>query len=198
MSAPRTNMHRLQQLVRLHRKGLSLRRCSRQLKMGRNTARDYLKILARAGLLEGPAGELPDLHELQVAVQSGLPAAASPQQTSSVAMWSDQTKEMASKGAMPRAIYDALRLEEGEFNGSYDAVKRYWRRLQRGAPPRQEDVAIPVFTDPGQVAQVDFFELPKVFEPRPGSEASMMHPLLLIEGHGKAPGDLSKKRRHSE
>ncbi len=180
MSAPRTNMHRLQQLVRLHRKGLSLRRCSRQLKMGRNTARDYLKILARAGLLEGPAGELPALHELQVAVQSELPAAAPPQQTSSVAMWSDQIKEMASKGAMPRAIYDALRLEEGEFNGSYDAVKRYWRRLQRAAPPRQEDVAIPVFTDPGQVAQVDFFEIPKVFDPAHGRKRRCWAFVMLL------------------
>ncbi|MBK8180457.1 MAG: hypothetical protein IPK67_16510 [Planctomycetes bacterium] len=54
-------MHRLQEVIRLHRMGESVRRIARQLAMGRNTIREYLGVVSTAGLLEGlptpfPAG----------------------------------------------------------------------------------------------------------------------------------------------
>ena len=72
----------------------------------------------------------------------------------------------------PKAIYDRLRLDHGpdsdgdrKFDGSYWAVKRTCRRLKRlrGASP--EEIAIPVETEPGEVAQVDFGEIAKAYDP---------------------------------
>lgn len=40
MSAQRSDMHRLQERVRLHRLGLTERCAAKELRMGRNTARD--------------------------------------------------------------------------------------------------------------------------------------------------------------
>ncbi len=41
MSAKRTDMHRLQELVRLHRMGTGAREVARLLRMSPNTERDY-------------------------------------------------------------------------------------------------------------------------------------------------------------
>lgn len=180
MSAHRTGMHRLQRLVRLHREGVSLRRCCRQLRMGRNTARDYRTALSKAGLLDGPVDQLPDLQELKAAVQREIPPVTPPQQVSSVSPWAHDIEAMAAKGAMSRAIFDALRLEKSGFNGSYDAVKRFWRRLQRAMPPTESDVAIPVYSKPGEIAQVDFFELPKVFDPIEGRKRRCWAFVMLL------------------
>ena len=95
--------------------------------MGRNTARSFREALAAAELLDGPTDELPELAELKAAVARHLPATTPPQQVSSVDTWAGAIEDMADKGAMPRAIYDALRLEHPGFDGSYDAVKRFWR-----------------------------------------------------------------------
>lgn len=59
MIAPRTHMHRLQELVRMHRQGTSTRDAARLLKMGRNTALRYRTALSKAGLLDGVQDELP-------------------------------------------------------------------------------------------------------------------------------------------
>ncbi len=46
-------MHRLQDLVRLHRLGNGAREVARLLEMSPNTERDYRLSLSEAGLLEG-------------------------------------------------------------------------------------------------------------------------------------------------
>lgn len=161
-------MHRLQRLIRLHRGGASLRKVSKQLRMGRNTAKAYVDALSEADLLDGPVDELPELHVIKAALAERLPDKTPPQQVSSVDAWASDIERMATKGAGPRAIYDALRLEVEGFDGSYDAVKRFWRRLRRNAPPTEVDVAIPVVTQPGEVAQVDFFYVGKVLDPAQG------------------------------
>ena len=67
-------MHRLQELVRLHRLGVTERRAAKELRMGRNTAREYRRALAAASLLDGSADELPSLETLKGAVVAGVPA----------------------------------------------------------------------------------------------------------------------------
>ena len=69
MGAHRTDMHRLQELVRLHRLGRSRRDVARLLGMGRDTIRQYEAALAAAGLLDGPEAELPSLEALGEAVR---------------------------------------------------------------------------------------------------------------------------------
>jgi len=72
---------------------------------------------------------------------------------------------MQELGAKPVAIFDRLRLEHKDFSGSLSAIKRMWRRLEVEHGPRAEAVAIPVETAPGQVAQVDFGDVGKLYDP---------------------------------
>jgi hypothetical protein len=157
----RTDMHRLQELVRLHRMGVHGREAARQLRMGRNTHRQYREAFAAAGLLEGDPAELPALAVLRACVPSRAP----PQHVSTIDSWSPIVTRLVARGVQPQAIWCQLKLSEPDFKGSLDAVKRLCRRLRRAAPPRDEDVAIPVETAPGEVAQVDFGYVGRVYDP---------------------------------
>lgn len=156
MGARRTDMHRLQEMLRLHRLGRGSRDIARQLKMGRDTIRQWLRTLAAAGMLEGPAEELPELDTLRAIVEEHAPTELPPQQSSSVESWKSVVVRLRAKSAGATAIHDWLRLNEPEFDGSLSAIKRLVQRLDRAAGPRPEDVAIPVETVAGEVAQVDF------------------------------------------
>jgi transposase len=65
MSAKRTDMHRIQEVVRLHRLGQGQRAIAQQLRMGRDTIRTYEEKLREAGLLEGCPDDLPDTETLK-------------------------------------------------------------------------------------------------------------------------------------
>lgn len=69
------------------------------------------------------------------------------------------------KGLGPRAIFDRLRLEHAGFGGSHSAVKRLCRTLKRARGVQPSEVAIPVETAPGEVAQVDFGYVGKLLDP---------------------------------
>lgn len=167
MKKRRVDMERLQELVRLHRMGTSSAERARLLHMSVNTERPYRHALEKAGLLEGPVDELPALEVLKAAVSEHMPPKVRPQQVSSVDAWRDRIAALAEKGFPPQAIYDRLRLEEEEprFEGSLSAVKRLCRRLVGARGVRPEDVAIPVDTAPGEVAQVDFGYVGKLYDP---------------------------------
>lgn len=164
----RVEMHRLQELVRLHRMGSGAREVARLLGMSPNTERMYRLALHKLGLLHGPADELPALELLKTRVAEELPRKPVPQQTSSLESWLEKIEELWSKGAGPRAIYDALRLEDEDFRSSratLSAVKRICARLKRVRGVLPEEVAIPVETTPGEVAQVDFGYVGFLFDP---------------------------------
>lgn len=169
MAARRTDMYRVQELVRLHRMGKSSREIARQLRMGRDTIRRYRIGLSWAGLLEGAADALPELAELSAAVREQIPSREAAPHTSSVEHWRAEVVRLRDKkGAGPTAIHDWLRLHEPEYEGSLSAVKRLCRRLDREAGPKASDVAIPVETEPGQIAQVDFVYAGKRYDPERG------------------------------
>lgn len=161
MGAKRTDMHRLQELVRLHRMGTGSRESARLLRMSRNTERAYREALGAAGLLDGPVDALPALEALKAA----LPQRQPPQQVSSLEDWSGVVTRLVARGAQPRAIYDHLRTNDPSFAGSLSAVKRLVLRLRRETGVRPEDVAIPVETLAGEVAQVDFGYVGKLYDP---------------------------------
>lgn len=138
------------------------------LSMSRNTVRQYREALGAAGLLDGPRDALPEEDALVAAVAAKAPAAAAPQELSSVDAWATDIRHQVRAGVGPRAIYDWLRAERVGFTGSYDAVKRFARRLRRKDPVKAEDVAIRVETAPGQVAQVDFGYLGFLVDPASG------------------------------
>lgn len=168
MSARRTDMHRLQEMVRLHRMGQSGRAIARQLRLGRNTVACYLGVFARTGMLEGPEGNLPEADVLRRAVEEHLPAGKPPGQRSSVESWRDEIERLRKKGAGPTAIHDWLRVNKSDYTGSVSAVKRMYRGLELTAGPKATDVAIPVETLPGEVAQVDFGYAGKRYDPKRG------------------------------
>jgi transposase len=154
----RIEMHRLQELVRLHRLGTGAREVARLLGMSPNTERNYRQAVRLAGLLEGDPGAeyLPDLAVLRQGVLAQLPAKTPPQQLSSIEDLASQVYEMAARGAKPKAIFDKLVLDDPAFKGTLSAVKRLWRRWKKKRGVQPEDVAIPVETAAGDVAQVDF------------------------------------------
>jgi transposase len=160
-------MHRLQEVVRLHRMGRSTRVIARQLRMSRNTIRRYLEALERGGLLAGALDELPEVDALRACVEVQAPAKPAPQQSSSIERWVERIEQMHAD-AGPTAIHDFLRVNEPDYTGSLSAVKRLCLRLDRKRGPQPEEVAIPVETVPGEVAQVDFKYAGKRYDPEHG------------------------------
>lgn len=176
-------MHRLQELVRLHRMGTGCREAARLLGMSPNTEREYREALAAAGLLEGNVDDLPDLEVLRAAVLEQRPLRTPKQQVSSVERWHDEIRSMW-PGAGPRAIYDRLRLEHEDFTGTLSAVKRACVRLRLERGVRAEDVAIHVETAPGEVAQVDFGYAGELFDPVEGRERRAWF-FVMVLGHSR-------------
>lgn len=154
-------MHRLQELVRLHRMGTGAREVARLLELSPNTERSWRLALAEAGLLSGSPDALPPLEALSKA----LPPKVPPQQTSTAEGVAEVVAGLLDKGAGPRAIYDHLRLHQPDLTASYWAIKRLCRRLSAASGPKATDVAIPVETEPGSVAQVDFGYVGLLFDP---------------------------------
>lgn len=161
-------MHRLQELVRLHRMGTGAREAARLLEMSPNTERAYRTALTTAGLFDGPLDALPELDVLRREVARLLPRKPVPQNESTIARWTEQVTKLVGDGATPTAIYDTLRLQEKEFVGSLSAIKRMCRRLRAAKGVNPNDVAIPVDTEAGEVAQVDFGSIGKLWDPEQG------------------------------
>lgn len=130
MTAKRTDMHRLQELVRLHRLGTGARHVARLLGLGPNTERRYREALESAGVLQGEVDAVPELEVLKAAVLKHAPPALSPQQTSSLEAHRERIEVLQSKGLRPKAIYDRLRLEEPL---SHPLI--FLRRQTAGSPP---------------------------------------------------------------
>ncbi|HXQ22293.1 MAG TPA: hypothetical protein VN812_11515, partial [Candidatus Acidoferrales bacterium] len=168
MSQQRTEMDQLQELVRLHRMGTGYREIARLLGISPNTERQYREMLAAEGLLAGAVDALPALAELKAAVVKHVGEKRTPQQTSSVEQWSETVQAMMIKEATPQAIYDCLRLEHHEFTGSLSAIKRLYARLRGTKAVEATDIAIPVVSAPGEIAQVDFGYVGKLYDPAQG------------------------------
>ena len=162
-------MHRLQELVRLHRMGTGCRAAARMLSMSPNTERVYREALIAAGLWDGPADALPPLDQLRRAVEAQCPEKDTPpQQRSSIESYRALIEPLALKGVGPQAIHDRLRQDHVEFRGSISAVKRLCLAIRRERGVQAQDVAIPLETEPGQEAQVDFGYVGHLYDPAEG------------------------------
>lgn len=162
-------MHRLQEAVRLHRLGTSRRVIAGRLRIGRNTIREYFEAISKAGLLDGPADELPSADALRAVVEEHVPAPEPPQQSSSVERWKEEIDRLRQeRGAGPTSIHDYLRLHHPDYEGTLSAIKRMCLRLEHAGGPKPEQIAIPVVTAPGEVAQVDFVYAGKRYDPESG------------------------------
>lgn len=163
-------MHRLSELVRLHRMGRGAREVASLLEMSPNTEREYRLALDAAGLLHGSTDALPSLADLREAVMSTRPQAEVPvHERSGIEAWREMVAALMDDGLEARAIYDGLRtLEHDPYSCSYSQIKRMVRAIRRGRPVQPSQVAIPVVTDPGDVAQVDFGYVGWLLDPSVG------------------------------
>lgn len=168
MTARIVEMHRLQELVRLHRLKVGAREVCRLLGMGRSTEARYRELLARAGLLAGDPTDLPTLEVIRAATTTAITAVAGQQEVSSVEPWREHIVPMVERGAGARAIRNCLRLSHPEFTCSESAVKRFVARLRRERGITADDVVIRVETGPGEVAQVDFGYVGRIYDSRVG------------------------------
>lgn len=164
----RVEMHRLQELVRLHRMGVGAREVARVLGMSPNTEREYRRALEPEGLLAGSADDIPLLEVLRAVVQRRLPTKAPPQMVSSIEDLREKIETFAEKGLKPQAIFDRLKLEERDFAASFWAVRAVWRRWRKAQGVSADDVAIPVETAPGEIAQVDFGYVGRLYDAASG------------------------------
>jgi transposase len=173
MARRRIDTHRLRELVRLRRMGVSARRVARLLRLGPNTERRYRDVLTQAGLLAGSPDQLPTLEELSLALRRALPPRTPPQERSSVERWRPRIADLWARGLTAQATYDRLRTEtppgEPPFRGSYPAVKRLVRQLEVLRGVQAEDVVVPVETRAGEAAQVDFGYAGRLLDPASGA-----------------------------
>jgi hypothetical protein len=149
--------------------------------MGRTTEWHYRQALAKAGLLLGDPTDLPAIEVLKAATTRAAARSIAQQEISTVEPWRAHIEPMVKRGARPRAIRDCLRLSYPEFLCSESAVKRFVARLAREAGVAPDDVVIPVETGPGEVAQVDFGYVGKIYDPSAGV------PDLLILDEARKP-----------
>ena len=161
-------MDRLEELVRLHRMGTGAREVARILCMSPTTERTYRTALVDEGLLTGPPDDVPLQEVLRAAVEKRLPIATPPQMVSSVDTLRERIVELAERGLKPQAIYDRLRLDDPTLTASFYAVRGAWRKWRKARGVRAEDVAISVETAAGDVAQVDFGYVGKLYDPACG------------------------------
>ena len=168
MSAKRVEMDRLIELVRLHRMGEGSREVCRLLAMSPKTELRYRSALRTAGLLDGPVDALPDSEAIGTALSSVLPAGKTREVKSSVDRWMDEIRGAVDGGVRPKALCDRLVRTENGFRGSYQAIKRAYARVARARGVQAEDVVIPVETPAGEVGQVDFGYVGRLFDPEAG------------------------------
>jgi transposase len=144
--------------------GTGAREVARVLTMSPNTEREYRLALAAEGLLDGVVDDVPSLEVLRAAVDRRLPTTAPPQMVSSVDALREKIVGLAEKGLKPQGIYDRLRLDDASFEASFWAVRALWRKWRKARGVRAEDVAIPVETAAGEVAQVDFGYVGRLYD----------------------------------
>jgi transposase len=158
---------------------------ARLLGMSRTTERQYREAIAAAGLLTGADDDLPALDVLRATVEAALgTTTAPPQQTSSLERWRPALETLFDAGLRPRAAYDRIRLLHDDFDGSYWAVKRLWRQRIKQRGVRAEDVAIPVETAAGEVAQVDFGYVGRLYDATSG-RLRKTWAFVMVLGHSR-------------
>lgn len=152
----------IQAIKQLRTKGWSLRRIARELRISRNTVREHLRPkqpevevggVGPESWVAGPADAQTDpLSTPGSGVQATGSQPASP--TGRRSLCDDYRSSIGGKleqGLTAQRIYQDLRLD-GNFEGSYQSVKRFVAKLQQEQPERVWRIE----TGPAEEVQVDF------------------------------------------
>jgi transposase len=137
------------EVIRLKRLGKSHAEIGRLVSCSQPVVRKYIRWAGREGLLDGA---LPDPVAVGQRLGATLPEQAPPQQTSTLAAFSETVRAMRQRGMEIAAIRQRLVEQHGE-PVSYEALRRLVRRLERA---------------PGEEAQVDFGYAGLTIEPATG------------------------------
>jgi transposase len=129
------------------RAGKSNRQIRDELGVDRRTAQKYRDWAEGQGLL---SGELPGVSQLQKLQAETFGQPRPPQNVSTVEPYRTLVVKLRQENVEIAAIRE--RLKERGYTGSYDAVRRFVRRLE----PSPLDVTVRVECQPGEEAQVDF------------------------------------------
>jgi len=129
------------------RAGKSNRQIRDDLGVDRRTAQKYREWAEGQGLL---TGELPDVSQLQKLQAETFGQPRPPQNVSTVEPYRTLVVKLRQENVEIAAIRE--RLKERGYTGSYDAVRRFVRRLE----PAMPEVTVRVECQPGEEAQVDF------------------------------------------
>ena len=150
----------VREVLRRFKLGQGIREVARELSIDRKTVRAYRKLAEREGWL-GQA-ELPVPEQIDQAV-AGRTSQCIFGPASSVERYREKIAKHHAAGVEAQAIWGILK-EEDHFTGSYDAVKRFVRRLRKAAP----EGFVRVETGIADEAQVDFGYAGKIFDPIQG------------------------------
>jgi len=161
MGNRRFEMHEYRHILARMRQGESDRQLSKTGLIGRNKASELRKTALRHGWLELTLS-LPDNQELAKVLS---PPAAQPQ-ASSINPFAKEVKIWHNQGISGTVIHRTLQDKYG-FNGSYSAVRRFLKKLQKNKPP---EATVMLDHVPGDSAQVDFGAGPRIIDVFTGEE----------------------------
>ncbi len=149
------DVHALLRRVRTNEKDRAI---ARAMRISRNTVKKYRVWFEAENLLTGP---LPDLAELHQRLRATFGEANPPQNHSSIEAYRDEIKMLLDQGLLPRLIFQKLSARP-DFTASESAVYRLCHTIKAAQPP---EVFVRIETPPGEVAQVDFGEIRRLFDP---------------------------------
>ena len=150
-------------IIELYERGWSQRRIARELALDRETVSRHIRLNAAAASKPAipPAGTDGDAVAKPAIPPAGVEEAANPKpaippagirgRKSQCRAHHEAILAGVEAGLTAQRIFQDLRVERG-FEGAYDAVKRYVRRLSGGNAERVERMECA----PGEEAQVDF------------------------------------------
>ena len=149
------DVHALLRRVRGNEKDRAI---ARAMRISRNTVKKYRVWFEAEHLLTGP---LPDLAELHQRLHATFGEGNPPQNRSSIEAYRHEIKVLLDRGLLPRLIFQKLS-DRPDFTASESAVYRLCHTIKAAQPP---EVFVRIETPPGEVAQVDFGEVTRLFDP---------------------------------
>lgn len=158
MAGRRKPLLDVREVVRRLKLGQGLREVARELGIDRKTARTYRKLAERQGWLAAGV-ELPSAGVIDLAVATLAPQSIFGPK-SSVEPYREKVTRLHAEGVEAQAMVQILR-DQDHFTGSYDAVKRFVRRLVKAEPEAFVRVETPI----AEEAQVDFGYAGRIYDP---------------------------------
>jgi transposase len=161
MAGRRKHVLDVREIIRRLKLGQSEREVAVELGTSRKTIVKYRKVAIEEGWLA--QADLPSLGEVELKLAARKPNAIAFGPESTVEPHREKVAKLYEAGVEIMAIWGLLK-EQNKFEGSYEAVKRFVRRLPAPLP----EAFVRVETDPGEEAQVDFGYAGKMLDSKEG------------------------------